>query len=158
MSREESEYVDSNPRSDARSLHIQGRSPRSRTRIREHARLPRTSHAPRRFERERSWRDSAILQAESSQLVLQEFAVAPDLGGIAFDIILIAEHLRRIARATAFTLYGEATRRTAHICSAGPARIPQRRPASPYAFENVRATKKVRHAADWSMTVSPWNS
>src|SRR5205807_6760403 len=50
MPREEPEYVDSNPRSDARSLHIQGRSLGHARGFREHAEPQRSSHAPRRFE------------------------------------------------------------------------------------------------------------
>src|SRR5882672_8591274 len=44
MPREESEYVDSNSRSDARSLHIQGRSRGHARGFREHAALQRNSH------------------------------------------------------------------------------------------------------------------
>ena len=59
------------------------------------------------------------------------------------------------ASATAFTLYGDDTRRTIGICSCGPARIPMRSPASPYAFENVRATNRLGCLPTSDITVFP---
>ena len=50
------------------------------------------------------------------------------------------------------------TFRAITICSEGPTRIPRRKPAKPYAFENVRAINRFCCPTTSDSTVLPWNS